>query len=93
MKDYSILNGYMDDDGKFSKMPGKKQKKRQALMLQFLSEKFDADKEYTEIEVNDILNQYHSFEDPASLRRLMWGSGLINRTLDGRKYWLPKESV
>lgn len=85
-----LLKGYLDDEGKYSKFPGKKQKKKQALMLQSLASKFDADKKYTEKEVNEILNQHHSFNDPATLRRLMFGSKLLDRTLDGRSYWRVK---
>ena len=88
MENYNSLKGYLDENGKFDRFPGKKQKKRQALMLQFLADKFESGKKYTEKQVNDILNQHHSFNDPATLRRLMFGSGLINRTLDGRAYWL-----
>lgn len=83
-----ILKGYLDEEGRFNKFPGKKQKKKQALMLEALASKFDLNKKYTEIEVNDILNQYHSFNDPATLRRLMFGTKLLDRTLDGRSYWL-----
>ena len=88
MEKYNTLRNYLDEQGKFVRFPGKRQKKKQALMLQFLAEKFEPGKKYTEKEVNEILNQYHSFEDPATLRRLMFGKGLINRTLDGRAYWL-----
>lgn len=82
------LRGYLDDEGKFDRLPGKKQKKKLALMLESLSQHFEAGKKYTEMEVNAILNQHHSFNDPATLRRLMFGSRLINRTLDGKSYWL-----
>lgn len=88
MEKYNVLQGYLDNEGKFNQLPGKRQKNRQALMLQFLAEKFVKGKKYTEKEVNEILNQYHSFNDPATLRRLMFGKKLINRTLDGTSYWL-----
>ncbi len=91
MEDFQILNGYLNEEGKFDRFPGKKQKKKQALMLQFLAQKFESGKKYSEMEVNEILNQYHSFNDPATLRRLMFGSKLINRTLDGKSYWLVEE--
>lgn len=84
---YQALNGYLDDHGKFSCFPGKKQKRKVALMLEYLAEKFEPNKQYSEMEVNDVLNQHHSFNDPATLRRLMFGMGLLNRTLDGRQYW------
>ena len=88
MEKYQVLEGYKDEKGRFDRFPGKKQKKRQALMLEYLAEKFELGRKYTEREVNEILNQYHSFNDPATLRRLMFGNKLINRTLDGREYWL-----
>lgn len=91
MKDNPLLKGYLTDDGKFNRMPGKKQKKKLAIMLECLAQQFEAGKQYTEIEVNDLLNQHHSFKDPATLRRLMVVSKLINRTLDGTSYWLPDE--
>ena len=83
----ATLLGYLNDDGKFDRFPGKRQKKRQAEMLQFLADQFKQDRKYTEAEVNEILNQHHSFNDPATLRRLMFGKKLIDRTLDGRAYW------
>jgi len=91
MEKYKILNGYLDQEGKFSQMPGKRQKKKLAFMLHFLAQQFEEGKTYSEMEVNEILNQHHSFNDPATLRRLMFGSKLLNRTLDGKSYWLMKE--
>lgn len=91
MEKYKILKGYLDDEGKFGQMPGKRQKKKLASMLEFLAEQFDAGRKYSEMEVNEILNQHHSFKDPATLRRLMFGSKLINRTLDGKSYWLTSD--
>lgn len=88
VKDKQLLKGYLTEDGKFDRMPGKRQKKKLAIMLQCLAQKFEVGKRYTEMEVNEILNRQHSFNDPATLRRLMFGSGLINRTLDGRSYWM-----
>jgi len=88
MNKQSNLQGYQDENGIFHSFPGKRQKEKQALMLQYLAAKFEAGKKYSEQEVNAILNAHHSFNDPATLRRLMFGSRLMNRTLDGRAYWL-----
>lgn len=85
------LKGYVAEDGKFDQLPGKRQKIKQDLMMQYLARQFELDKEYTEMEVNVILNKHHNFNDPATLRRLMFGKGLINRTLDGKKYWRIRE--
>jgi len=91
MNDYPLLKGYLAEDGKFERMPGKKQKKKMALMLEYLAQQFESGIKYTETEVNEILNRHHSFRDPATLRRLMFTSGLISRTLDGKSYWIPTE--
>jgi hypothetical protein len=82
-----FLKGYLDENGKFDRFPGKKQKKAQEQMLQSLATHFEPGRQYTEKEVNDILNEHHTFNDPATLRRMMFGSKLLNRTLDGRSYW------
>lgn len=90
MNNQDSLQGYQDEYGKFHSFPGKRQKKKQALILEYLAAKFEKGKKYTEKEVNTILNDHHSFNDPATLRRLMFGKQLINRTVDGRAYWLNR---
>lgn len=81
------LKGYYNEEGQFDRLPGKRQKQKQALMLEALASYFDKDRRYTEREVNHILNKHHTFNDPASLRRLMLGMKLLDRTLDGKVYW------
>jgi len=90
MENFKILDGYLDDKGKLKSMPGKKQKKKLEAMLIYLATKFDFDNEYTEMQVNEIINAQTAFRDPATMRRLMWGSGLLKRTLDGTAYWRNK---
>ncbi len=85
---YQALKRYMNAEGQFTLMPGKRQKNMQTLMLEYLSQMFESGTQYTEPQVNDILNQHHTFNDAASLRRLMFGKKLIDRTIDGRAYWL-----
>ncbi len=92
MEKNTMLRGYIDENGKFDQMPGKRQKKKVAAMLEFLAKQFVAGQKYSEMEVNEILNQHHTFNDPATLRRLMFGSRLINRTIDGRSYWLTSNN-
>ena len=84
----NILAGYMDEDDKFNQLPGKRQKIKQEAMLLELAKHFAHGVEYSELEVNEILNQHHSFNDPATLRRLMFGKKILDRTLDGRVYRL-----
>ncbi len=86
-QDLLQLKSYLDEEGRFSHFPGKRQKEKQAMMLRYLAEQFATGRDYTETEVNDILNAHHSFQDPATLRRLMFGMKLLGRTLDGKRYW------
>jgi hypothetical protein len=56
-------------------------------MSQYLASKFESGVTYTEKEVNTLLNQYHTFGDPALLRRELFENGLIDRMRDGSAYW------
>ena len=87
MQHDSQLRGYLDDEGLISRLPGRKQKKKLDLLIEFLASKFKSDTTYTEIDVNTVLNRYHSFNDPATLRRLLIGTGHLKRSIDGRAYW------
>ena len=81
------LRGYLDDEGLITRLPGKKQKKKLDLLIAFLASKFQPDTTYNEVQVNEILNHYHSFNDPATLRRLLIGTSHLGRSVDGREYW------
>ena len=87
MESLAQLEGYIDENGKFTSLPGKRQKKKQYLMLEHLASKIKPGVKYTERQINEIINQHTAFKDPATLRRLMWGHKLIQRTLDGTAYW------
>lgn len=65
-------------------MPGK-EKKRYALIV-FCSKLFDAEKRYTESEINEILKPVH--EDYALLRRYLVDYGFLDRKQDGSIYWV-----
>ena len=90
MEDFSIIDGYINESGKLWCMPGKKQRKKWEVLLRYLASKFEFEKQYSETQVNEIINAQTVFKDPATLRRLMWGSGLLKRTLDGTAYWRIK---
>ena len=92
MEKDKMLKGYLDEDGRFNRLPGKKQKVKLDCMLEYLAKQFENGKKYSEIEVNDLLNQHHSFKDPATLRRLLYGTGFLDRTSDGRAYWLISDN-
>ena len=56
----------------------------------FLAEKFEKGKVYTEKEVNDLLRQWHTFDDPATLRRELYNHRFLNRDSYGKEYSLEE---
>ena len=90
MEHLQQLRGYIDQSGKFERLPGKKQKKNLDAMLTCLISHFEVGEMYSEIDVNNILNEQHSFKDPATLRRLLFGTERLDRTTDGKRYWVKE---
>lgn len=83
MKD---LKNFLDAEGRLTAFPSKHKMKVYALA--FLAEKFDNDRTYTEKEVNELLCKWHTFGDPATLRRELYNHKFIDRDLSGGSYWL-----
>jgi len=71
-------------DGMMSRFP-KKQKHKVAVLIQILK-RFDANRRYTQSEVNEILAT--ASEDYTTLRRYMVDYGFLGRTRDGAEYWV-----
>ena len=79
------LAGYLDRQGRVALWPSKRSRKD--VVLRFLASKFEAERRYTEKEVNTILDQWHTFDDRALLRREMFDAGYFDRLPDGAAYW------
>ncbi|MEM7128847.1 MAG: metalloregulator ArsR/SmtB family transcription factor [Chloroflexota bacterium] len=79
------LRPYLDRNGLVSQWPAKWTAKK--IVLDYLITKFSEGTQYKETEVNEILNQWHTYDDPVYLRRALVDSGLLGRTSDGRQYW------
>ena len=79
-----ILKNFLDSDLKLKAFPAKRKMKIYALL--YLAEKFEAGKEYSEKEVGALLTSWHTFSDPATLRREMFDYGFLDRSRDGRVY-------
>lgn len=56
-------------------------------VLQYLATKFETGKDYTEAQVNAIIDEWHTFGDYFILRRALVDSGLLKRLPNGSKYW------
>jgi len=78
------LGQFLNKDDKITKWPSKE--KKRIIVLEYLISKFSTDHDYTEKEVNYVLNQHHTFGDPALLRRELYDRGYFNRDADGSSY-------
>jgi hypothetical protein len=85
------LRRFLDAGGRVTMWPAKRQS--QDLLLGYLASKFEHGREYTEREVNALLNQWHSYQDPATLRRALYDARLLDRTPDGARYWRAPETI
>jgi hypothetical protein len=90
MPDSSDLSNYLDKEGRVNKWPSRQYRKSQRAVLEFLANKFEQGKQYTERQVNDLLNLHHTFADTALLRRELIVANLLNRTRNGSAYWRPE---
>jgi hypothetical protein len=87
MADQNPLKKYLDAEGRVTRWPGQKYVADRRLIIAYLADKFETGRDYTEREVNALLNQYHTFEDWALLRRELFEQGYLNRVNDGTRYW------
>lgn len=87
------LSPFMDAEGRLTALPAKSRKKLAALW--YLAGKLEPGRRCTEAEINDLLDSWTLFHDPASLRREMYNRHLLDRTPDGSLYWkeLPVPSL
>ena len=81
----AALRRFLDRDARVTTWPSK-QKDQQAL-LHYLIAKFSPAQDYTEAQVNALLNTWHTYGNPAYLRRSLVDAGLLQCTPDGARYW------
>lgn len=88
VENYDDLKGFFNNEKKIIIWPSKR--KFQIKLLTYLSIYFTVDKIYTEIEINQILNDAHTFKDHALLRRELCGIKILSRNKRGSEYWKNK---
>lgn len=71
-------------DGKVTRWP-KKPNERE-IILTYIASKFETNTTYSESEVNEILRQWHTYNDWSSLRRELVGFGYATRDRYGLEY-------
>ena len=80
------IKHFINEDGIVKAWPSKRSKK--LAVLEYLSKKFEKDRNYTEKEINIILNKWHTFNDAPLLRRELYDAKHLDREIDCSKYWL-----
>ena len=84
-----ILRNFLDTGGKLTAFPAKRKMKLYALL--YLAQKIPADSDFTEREINDILLDWHTIADPATLRRELYDYRFLDRSRDGKVYRLAQK--
>lgn len=85
MFDKEQVMRFLDEESKIRVYPSKRKKK--LIVLEFLVEKFEMDKEYSEKEINEIIDNSHTFNDICLLRRELIDNRFLGRERDGSVYW------
>ena len=84
-----IITRFLDAEGRLKQFPARR--KMKILCLFYLAQKFDFHREYTESEVNLLLLDWHTFTDPAALRRELFDYRFLDRSRDGKVYRLAEK--
>ena len=80
----SDLAPFLDGEGRLISLPAKHKKKLMALW--YLAGKIEPRRQYSESEINSLLDTWTLFHDPATLRRELYNKRLLNRTADCSSY-------
>ena len=81
---YPVRN-FLDEAGRLRTWPARR--KLQLPALDWLAAQFEPTCDYTERQVNELLDRLHTFGDAAMLRRDLVDGGWLARERDGSKYW------
>ena len=79
------MDNLINEFGEIVRWPKKASDKEK--VITYLAIKFDYENKYNEIEVNEIIDKYHLFEDIALLRRELVSRNVLSRRDDGSEYW------
>ncbi|KAF0110574.1 MAG: hypothetical protein FD163_557 [Hyphomonadaceae bacterium] len=78
------LKRYLDDKARVKTLPSKQS--LQLMIVWYIWGHIAAQISFTEIELNHLLNRYHTFGDAALLRRYMFELGLVSRSSNCQDY-------
>lgn len=84
-KSKRVLKAHLNPDGSIKNIPAAP---KLQVILDYLIQFFEFDKNYTEKEVNNIIRRFN--EDTAGLRRDLIEANMLARISDGSRYWRVK---
>lgn len=82
-------NNYYDSDGRLIQYPSKRPMRIIALIK--ITEQIDANRKYTEKEINEIISLRIAFNDIELIRREMYQYRFLGRLRDGSEYWVEDD--
>ena len=82
------LRGLLDAEGRLTGFSAKRKKKLYALL--WLADKLEPERDYSERELGEALRAWHTFDDPATLRRELYDHFFLDRDPQGRVYRLTQ---
>jgi hypothetical protein len=71
----AVLRNFVDSEGRIRELPARAAKRE--LVLAYVARRFEANRDYPETEVNDLLLELH--DDYVTLRRYLVDAGLLTR--------------
>ena len=87
----SDIQPFLDEAEKITQLPQRQQ--RRVAVLAYLADQFPDSREFTEREVNEICDLWHTFDDHFLMRRELVDNGFLCRERDGSRYWkAPKKT-
>lgn len=78
------LKSFLDNEGRLTSMPAKRKMKLHILV--YLSEKIVYGRVYNEREINALLDEWHTYGDPVTLRRELVDHKILVRDPYGKEY-------
>lgn len=79
------MNKLINESGQIICWPKKPSNKKE--VIKWLSDKFEFEIQYSEKEINMIIESNHSFQDIPLLRRELVSQKFLDRKNDGSLYW------
>jgi hypothetical protein len=83
------IRNILDDKERITRWPKKKAEKLE--VLKYIQSKMNTGIKYSEKQINEIIEKWHCFGDYALIRRELFDNYLLERTKDGREYWIEEK--